>query len=697
MSTAKKTLPRLKSVKNLKISTPILNDAAAYSTYTPLDPSGSSAPFQSPTILLARYDFAGENDKELSVLKGDVLQLLSDTQDGWYLVRPVDRVHRPGLVPLSYTSVLSQGARLFPELSSETDILTETEELATNRSSGNSTSGTSTYSSLYSQQHKSATPDTMSQVSVNSPTTLTASLPGGNESVPSLPRIPGPASRSASTLSPASLQNPASIRSQGPPLNLQTNTHRPASHASPVSGPSITAVSISNALTTSNGRNWYRVDVTLSNSNRRYLCRYYQDFYNLHIRLLDISEALPILPEPISKAEISANWEAGLKRCQDLHFYLNKLRLLHNISTSSVLADFLSTGFQPLAPVSPTSVEPGIELRSDRYTCLDNDTINHMLKDHIATPCASPALSAAGSPRIHSAPGFARPRLSAPASPLLSPHSSPHLPFTSTFMSRDASVDTPPSVASYQSQQNSAPSHIHHNVAPTLTSSYSNYTHRTAASRSSASRNSGTRVLHSRSAHTSTDQHNPQQLPGDSHLSLGLLSGSAFNLSDEEISTPPLAFRKKPSADGRSSPSTSIAPPALGFHHSHNRTPSTSPVVENIPQFPSFTAHSSAQSRSTLGLGFQSGLVKVKIYFNKDNALQLSDLESANHTVLRIAKSSSIKVLRNYLKLKLLSNQKYSLYFLDDPPRAEMRALVSDRDFAQALSDRESLNVVVTF
>ena len=49
--------------------------------------------------------------------------------------------------------------------------------------------------------------------------------------------------------------------------------------------------SISNFLLF-NGRIWYRLDIEYSDKSKSYICRYYQRFYNLHIKLLDLYEIL---------------------------------------------------------------------------------------------------------------------------------------------------------------------------------------------------------------------------------------------------------------------------------------------------------------------------------------------------------------------------------------------------------------------
>lgn len=114
--------------------------------------------------------------------------------------------------------------------------------------------------------------------------------------------------------------------------------------------------SISNFLLY-NERYWYRLDIEYSDKSKSYICRYYQDFYNLHILLLDLMDRiasksdidiknlkLPKLPEPIPTTKSKEEGELIamlLKRCNDLNVYINKLMLNKYYQTSLELIDWL--------------------------------------------------------------------------------------------------------------------------------------------------------------------------------------------------------------------------------------------------------------------------------------------------------------------------------------------------------------------
>ncbi|KAF3986223.1 hypothetical protein FT663_04971 [Candidozyma haemuli var. vulneris] len=79
-------------VRNLKISSPSVADHV-------------NSKLRANVILVAKYDFLAESSSELSVKKGDVLKLLDKLSNGWVLVKSVERVTSPGLVPCLYVDI----------------------------------------------------------------------------------------------------------------------------------------------------------------------------------------------------------------------------------------------------------------------------------------------------------------------------------------------------------------------------------------------------------------------------------------------------------------------------------------------------------------------------------------------------------------------------------------------------------------
>lgn len=97
------------------------------------------------------------------------------------------------------------------------------------------------------------------------------------------------------------------------------------------------SVLISNVLQSAVGGAWYRVDVRMSDQSMVYVAKKYQDFYNLHIALLQSTSGastLPRLPPLIRTNKVGvmtkpqtdkAYLESLLVRCNELNYYINQL------------------------------------------------------------------------------------------------------------------------------------------------------------------------------------------------------------------------------------------------------------------------------------------------------------------------------------------------------------------------------------
>lgn len=119
------------------------------------------------------------------------------------------------------------------------------------------------------------------------------------------------------------------------------------------------SASASHYLTFEN-RYWYRVDVSYSTGEHGYLCRYYQDFYDLHVRLLENfnslefgetedSAKLPKLPEPVPSAKCdSEDKDLFLNRCKMLSSYLTDLISKKHYQACPALVEWLEPEYKGL-------------------------------------------------------------------------------------------------------------------------------------------------------------------------------------------------------------------------------------------------------------------------------------------------------------------------------------------------------------
>lgn len=121
------------------------------------------------------------------------------------------------------------------------------------------------------------------------------------------------------------------------------------------------SVSVTDYLMYEN-RFWYRVDVKFSTGEKGYLCRYYSDFYDLHLALLDHlnsadkphddadSNRLPKLPEPVPSNRRDSVEQSDLfsKRCRDLSTYMQTLISVKRYQVSPALCEWLAADFKGL-------------------------------------------------------------------------------------------------------------------------------------------------------------------------------------------------------------------------------------------------------------------------------------------------------------------------------------------------------------
>lgn len=319
---------RSKPLRNLKISAPRLDDnpsippvpSLPYGDFaTGSSPSSKgntprSASYHDSVILITKFDFKAEDKNELTLGVGEALKLLERKGNGWILVKPIGRISDPGLIPASYVRIV----RLNKQSSNER----LDEEWLSTRDGDELDQAT--------QQGKSST----SVISTSS-----QGLMSPIETKRSLLKY---SSSTSSILSEDeqhfSFQSAAS-----------SNTSRADSPNNSFSGIFPITALVKNA-SSHNGRFWYKVDITMNNGTKRYLCRYYQDFYKLHCSIVEklrsspdfdevnnnpIVSSLPSFPDPIPRPDLQTLSSILLQRCQLLNVYIfkivqNKHRLEYN-------------------------------------------------------------------------------------------------------------------------------------------------------------------------------------------------------------------------------------------------------------------------------------------------------------------------------------------------------------------------------
>lgn len=251
------------------------------------------------------YDFKAERSDELDIIAGENIILCAHHEYEWFIAKPIDRLGGPGLVPVSYVSVI--------------DILT-----------GNST-GNNVVDDI-----TSANLPTVEQWKSRNAKYKASSIPLGNvdETTTGSPQVQQQEQQQQQPFLHARNPSRSSRRSQlafsqsqsqiaiTPDADIVVND----------SLPYIVDATV-DSFYVDNGRYWFHINAELSNGELRSLCRYYEDFYDFQIRLLELFPAeagrssqsqkriLPFIPGPLTYVTDKIT----KKRQVDLNEYVKEL------------------------------------------------------------------------------------------------------------------------------------------------------------------------------------------------------------------------------------------------------------------------------------------------------------------------------------------------------------------------------------
>ncbi|CAX42022.1 bud emergence protein, putative [Candida dubliniensis CD36] len=253
------------------------------------------------------YEFTAEREDELDVMPNENLIICAHHDYEWFIAKPINRLGGPGLVPVSYVKII--------------DLL--------NPNSHYTSIDTSRRSQVVEVINAFNIP-TVEQWKNQTAKYQASTIPLGSISGSGTP--------------------PTSANSQ------YFDNHTMTSNRSS-SGSSISIIEASvDSYQLDHGRYQYSITARLSNGRIRYLYRYYQDFYDLQVKLLELfpyeagriensKRIIPSIPGPL----INVNDSISKLRREKLDYYLSNLIALPNhISRSEEvlkLFDVLDNGF----------------------------------------------------------------------------------------------------------------------------------------------------------------------------------------------------------------------------------------------------------------------------------------------------------------------------------------------------------------
>ncbi|CCH62641.1 hypothetical protein TBLA_0H03590 [Henningerozyma blattae CBS 6284] len=227
------------------------------------------------------YDFQAEKSDELTVFAGENLFICAHHNYEWFIAKPIGRLGGPGLVPVDFVSIV---------------------DISTGYATGS---------------------DVKEDI-------LNCNLPTVQEWKMNVSKY------KASNISLGSLDNPTNSFSNGSNYNNNNNSHHSMSLPNDMDGAFvIKAAVVTFAL--EDDKYWFTVRCQISTGKVRELKRYYQDFYDLQVKLLDtfpaeagklrdsngnwIKRILPYIPGPVPYVTDSIS----MKRREDLDKYLKEL------------------------------------------------------------------------------------------------------------------------------------------------------------------------------------------------------------------------------------------------------------------------------------------------------------------------------------------------------------------------------------
>ncbi|KAK7208450.1 hypothetical protein BZA70DRAFT_273761 [Myxozyma melibiosi] len=307
-----------------------------------------------PLYGVVQFDFAAERPDELHASQGDAVIIVAQSNHEWFVAKPIGRLGGPGLIPISFVEIRDMATGRPIENVNEAILragVPKVEEWKKKTAEYKASS-----IPLGKFEDDSGLPYNRFQqmsLSHNSQSTL------GQHSIQSR-QIPG-------TMQSYSTQSYISHQS-GP------YGERLSQSASEISyEPVIVSASV-DQFSFDNGRYWYLLIAEMEDGTFRNLCRYYEDFYDFQIRLLDEfpdeagrtgrQRILPFIPGPVTYV----NDSISSQRRVNLDEYVRKLVALPPyISRSSLVKGLFALREGDVESTQPASSMPQPDQQSLQF------------------------------------------------------------------------------------------------------------------------------------------------------------------------------------------------------------------------------------------------------------------------------------------------------------------------------------------
>lgn len=286
---------------------------------------------------VVKHDFVPSRSDELQASVGESIIIIARSNDEWVVAKPIGRLGGPGLIPINFIEVRDIGTnkpmadlnealnrahvpyveewkRLAAEYKASSIPLGKIDDLAVGPNNGRSTPSVT-------QQLKS--------MHLNTNTTTAATTSNTNV-------LQKSTSNSDRRLEVSPLSEKANSITEHTDISNSNISVSSITATSDLENESYVVSASVDTYAFNNDRYWYLVVAKLSNGKQRNLCRFYQDFYDFQINLLDEfpveagrtghKRTLPFMPGPLTYV----NDSISSQRRVNLDDYVKKLVALPN-------------------------------------------------------------------------------------------------------------------------------------------------------------------------------------------------------------------------------------------------------------------------------------------------------------------------------------------------------------------------------
>ncbi|ANB14868.1 phosphatidylinositol-3-phosphate-binding protein BEM1 [Sugiyamaella lignohabitans] len=275
--------------------------------------SSSVSSNRSPLYGIVLYDFKAERPDELQANSGESIIVIAQSNQEWFVAKPIGRLGGPGLIPISYVQIREVGSDKPVEdvqaaiRAAGVPKVEEWKRMAAEYKASSIPLGKfdddNAASAAVSRQLKAMSLQRERHRSTNTTGSSTDEY-GGNAMVASNNNGNG----GVSGTGPGSISGLSGSGANG--INSGVSTPINGVPARNSSTPYHVVNASVDRYAFDGGRYWYLVVAELSNGKFRNLCRYYQDFYDFQIKLLDEfpdeagrtgkQRTLPFMPGPLT-------------------------------------------------------------------------------------------------------------------------------------------------------------------------------------------------------------------------------------------------------------------------------------------------------------------------------------------------------------------------------------------------------------